>query len=153
MCLAQPQALLCPQQATCWHSSGCCPDSLPSFQVRTGILSITCSAPLEPKQGHSLWSEGVSGRPSRDPGLRQGHFSAAQGIHPHPSLLPSHTLRQILFISSCRTSPQWGMNFIFHLVATALILGLNQCKFRQALEKTLFLLPLISPATSCQPYR
>lgn len=42
---------VCPQQTTCWHSSGCCPDSLPSFQVHAQILTVTCSAPLEPEQG------------------------------------------------------------------------------------------------------
>lgn len=63
-------------------------------------------------------------------------------------VIPSfHQSRQILCFSAAGPVPQRGVNFIFHLVATALILGLNPCKFRQALEKILFLLPLISPAT------
>lgn len=56
------------------------------------------------------------------------------------------------FFSQLQNLSLMGINFIFHLV-TALILGLNHSKFRQALEKTLFLSPLISPATPCQPYR
>lgn len=106
--------------------------------------------PSGSRAGHSLWSEGVSGCPGRVSELRQGHVSAAQGVHPF--LLPSHTARLFFFFSQLQNLSLMGINFIFHLV-TALILGLNHSKFRQALEKTLFLSPLISPATPCQPYR
>lgn len=126
----------------------------PSKQARGSSLSpaLPLLNPLEPEQGHSPGSEGAAGCPSRDSELRQGPLQCCTGAHPHPSHLPSHTVRKILF-SSTRTSPQWGINFILHLTVTALILGLSQCKFRQALAKTLFLSPFISPATHCQPYR
>lgn len=67
-------------------------------------------------------------------------------------LLPSHTVMQKSFSSA--TGPHYlvGHCFIFHpILVTALILRLF--KFRQALEKTIFLAPLISPATHSQLYR